>query len=319
MKLVRIIKNWDWPDLMRQTPGGQGVWDGIQFTVDPVDECDFLIVLNNAMKWGTSVQCAEGNVWAIMQEPYMKGFTDWMVEKHEHFCKIFTHYMPSNDGKYITSHPAIPWHVKRTFDELISSPIPSKTQKVSWIVGDAKDLPGHIKRWSLLECMQGNNARDIHLYGKAVRFIEDKGDGLAPYKFSLAIENTSGADYWTEKVSDCFLTWTVPIYYGCTNLEKYFPEESFIRIDIGNPGLCVERIRRIIDEESWEERLPALEQARKLVLYRYQLFPHLSELIRLYGNEDRDRTSVTIPAYKRSKRAFFCRIVYNFKKKMGLL
>jgi hypothetical protein len=30
MPIVRIAKDWDWPDLLRQPPGGQGIWDGIQ-------------------------------------------------------------------------------------------------------------------------------------------------------------------------------------------------------------------------------------------------------------------------------------------------
>ena len=60
--------------------------------------------------------------------------------------------------------------------------------------------------------------------------IEDKWAGLAPYKYSLAIENAVTPDYWSEKIADCFLTWTLPIYYGCLNLEDYFPKQSFIRI-----------------------------------------------------------------------------------------
>jgi hypothetical protein len=47
MNLVRIEKDWDWPDLLRQTPGGQGVWDGIQFTTDEILDCDALVMLNN--------------------------------------------------------------------------------------------------------------------------------------------------------------------------------------------------------------------------------------------------------------------------------
>jgi hypothetical protein len=30
MTLVRIVKDWDWPDLLRQTPGQKGFWNGIQ-------------------------------------------------------------------------------------------------------------------------------------------------------------------------------------------------------------------------------------------------------------------------------------------------
>lgn len=319
MTLVRIVKNWDWPDLMRQTPDQKGVWDGIQFTVASTEECDFLIMLNNSMKTDTRVRCPKENIWAIMQEPYMKGHSDWMVEKHEFFSKVFTHYMPVNDKKYISSHPAIPWHVNKTFDELISAKVPVKSKKLSAIVGGAMDVPGHIKRRKFLQYIQNDKSLELDLYGKKINFIKDKWDGLAPYKYSLAMENTSGSNYWTEKIADCFLSWTVPIYYGCTNLDEYFPKESFIRIDIGQLEESLAEIRRIINEDNWERYIPALEEARNLVLNRYQLFPYLSEMIHSQSVGRSEKVSVTIPAYKRSKKAQVDHVIYKLKKNMKLL
>lgn len=319
MTLVRIVKNWDWPDLMRQTPGQKGVWDGIQFTVAPIEDCDFFVMLNNSMETDTRVRCPKENIWAIMQEPYMKGHSDWMLEKHDFFSRVFTHYMPLNDRKYIPSHPAIPWHVNKTFDELMSAKVPVKSKKLSAIVGDAMDVPGHIKRKKFLQYIQNDKSLELDLYGKKINFIEDKWDGLAPYKYSLAMENTGGPDYWTEKIADCFLAWTVPLYYGCTNLEDYFPKESFIRIDIGQSEKSLAKIRRIINEDNWERYIPALEEARNLVLNRYQLFPYLSEMIHSQSGGRSEKVSVTIPAYKRSRKAQIHHVIYKLKKKMRLL
>jgi hypothetical protein len=68
MTLVRIVKNWDWPDIMRQTPGSDGVWDGVRFTLEPVAECDYLIVLNRPAQ-DITVRCPPQHVWAVVQEP----------------------------------------------------------------------------------------------------------------------------------------------------------------------------------------------------------------------------------------------------------
>jgi len=73
--LVRIIKNWSDPDLMRQTSGVSGCWEGIRFTCDPVEECDAVIVLNSVPE-PVSVRCPPSNVWALMQEPYVRGVFD---------------------------------------------------------------------------------------------------------------------------------------------------------------------------------------------------------------------------------------------------
>jgi len=317
MALVRIVKNWDFPDLLRQTPHELGEWEGITFTLDPVEECDYLIFLNNQMEEAIRAKCPVENVWAIMQEPYMKGHTDWMAEKHDHFAKVFTHSPPSHDPKYIPSHPALPWHVNKTYDQLLSMPIPDKTRPISWVVGNANDLPGHFKRLSFLRCIQQDKSIDIDLFGRAVVPIEDKWDGLAPYKYSLAIENTSTADYWTEKIADCFLSWTVPIYFGCNNIADYFPPESYIIIDINNRQKALEKVKKMIAEDQWEKRLPALQEARNLVLNRYQLFPFLAELIKAAPATTEEKTRVTIPPYKKSLKASLYGLRYKIVKKIN--
>jgi len=316
MTLVRIVKDWNWPDLLRQTPLCKGIWDGIEFTLDPVEECDYLIMLNNRMKENITVKCLRKNIWALMQEPYMRGHNDWMVEGHESFFKIFTHHIPADDARYVVSPPAIPWHVNKTFDQLVSSAVPEKPKRISWVVGDATDLPGHMKRLSFLRFLQQESTLDIDLFGRAVQYIEDKWDGLAPYRYSLAIENSSSDDYWTEKLADCFLAWSVPFYYGCTNLEKYFPEESFIRIDINQPEESMERIKTIIEADDWEKRIPAIGEARNLVLHKYQLFPHVAKLIHSQPKQSGSKELNIIPPYKKSARALFFRAFYKLKKKL---
>ncbi|MBK9590965.1 MAG: hypothetical protein IPO32_05465 [Crocinitomicaceae bacterium] len=66
------------------------------------------------------------------------------------------------------------------------------------------------------------NSFDFDLFGRGFNPIEGKLEGLAEFKYSIAIENYSGPDYWTEKIQDAYLSWCMPIYYGCPNLEKYF-------------------------------------------------------------------------------------------------
>jgi len=277
--LVRIIKTWTSPDLMRQTPGTSGCWRDIRFTCDPVDECDAVIVLNHVPE-PVSVRCSPDNVWVLMQEPYIRGVFDWMVEGHRQYAHVFTHHpgIKAVGDKYIRCQPAVPWHVDKSYDELKGLALPDKQKSISWITSNLTAFPGHLVRMAFLEFLRSRDF-PIDLYGKGINFIEDKWDGLAPYRYSLAIENSSGTDYWTEKLADCFLSWTVPIYYGCTNLEEYFPAGSFIRIDINQPEAALETIAATIASDDWEARIPALAKARELVLDRYQFFPQMQEII----------------------------------------
>ncbi len=317
MTLVRIIKNWDWPDLLRQTPDQWGIWDDIQFTVAPVEECDYVVMLNNNMKYESLVTCPRENIWALMQEPYVKGFTDWMVEGQKLFSKVYTNHVLPGNSKYIISHPAVPWHINRSFDQLSALNVPPKPKTISWIVGNARNLPGHFQRLSFLKFIQEKSSMDIDLFGRAVRVIDDKWDGLAPYKYSLAVENSCSSDYWTEKLADCLLSWSLPFYYGCTNLEEYFPKESFIRIDISKPELAIEQIQSAIKNNEWEKRLPALKKARELILNQYQIFPHLVSQIKSHRASNADRTKIIIPPYKKSINTHLNRAA--FKIKMAIL
>ena len=64
---VRIIKNWDFPDLMRQSPGGQGVWEGVRF-FEGGGAADYVVVLNQPAA-PVRITAARNRVWAIIQEP----------------------------------------------------------------------------------------------------------------------------------------------------------------------------------------------------------------------------------------------------------
>jgi len=314
MKLVRIAKDWGWPDILRQTLGGSGIWEGVRFTTDDIEECDVLVVLNNRMKHDIHARCPQGSVWALMQEPYVWGFTEWMVEQHQAFDRVYSNYPASSDPKYIVSQPALPWHVNRTFDELTTCAMPEKTRPLSRIVGNCRDLPGHIKRYAFLHEVQAASGLDIALYGRAVCPIEDKWDGLAQYRYSIAAENTIWPDYWTEKVADCFLTWTIPFYHGCENLEKYFPADSFIRVDINHPKETIKKIQRTLKEDDWMRRLPALEEARRRVLNEYQIFPWLAKFINAEPTGELPKFNRIVPAYHRSLRANIRRQLYKVRR-----
>ena len=115
---------------------------------------------------------------------------------------------------------------------------------------------------------------ELDLFGRGFQPIADKWDGLAPYRYSIAYENYNNSHYWTEKVMDCFLAWTMPLYYGCTELEQFFPKESFIRIDPDSENL-EEQVAAILKSDIREKNMEAIAEARRRVLFDYNLFEFL--------------------------------------------
>ena len=58
-----------------------------------------------------------------------------------------------------------------------------------------------------------------------------KIDGLKDYMFSIVMENSSYDDYWTEKITDCFVAGTIPVYWGSPNIGKHFNIDGIIVFD----------------------------------------------------------------------------------------
>lgn len=146
---------------------------------------------------------------------------------------------------------------------------------------------------------------ELEIFGHGVRFIQDKAEALDPYRYHLAIENHICSHHCTEKLSDCFLGLTLPFYHGCPNVFDYFPEESIIPINIHRFDESFERIKKAIQDREFERRLPALKEARRLVLEKYSLFPLVSSLVEEYSqnetpmNEERNESILSRHAWRK--------------------
>lgn len=121
---------------------------------------------------------------------------------------------------------------------------------------------------------------EIDIFGHGVRFIQNKYEAVEPYRYHLAIENYVGTHHWTEKLADPFLSGTVPIYYGCPNIDQDFPEESYIAIDIHNREAAYDVIKTCIsDPRDYTNRIEALREAQHRVLNKYNLLAMLDQII----------------------------------------
>ena len=69
----------------------------------------------------------------------------------------------------------------------------------------------------------------MHLYNIGGR-IKNKIEFLSSYKFSIAMENSEGQGYISEKILDSFLAGTIPIYYGGYMIDEYINPKTFILI-----------------------------------------------------------------------------------------
>jgi hypothetical protein len=79
-------------------------------------------------------------------------------------------------------------------------------------------VPGHVIRLAFINAIRDK----VDLYGRGFHEIPTKLEGLKDYMFSVTIENCTPTNGFSEKIQDCFLTGTIPIYYGPNNIGEFY-------------------------------------------------------------------------------------------------
>jgi len=156
-----------------------------------------------------------------------------------------------------------------------------KTKLVSMVASAKKLTKGHLLRHEYAEKFLNK----LDLFGGALgskRIGEgnspwpDKSETINDYMFQVVLENDSYSTYFTEKVTDCFATGTIPIYWGAPDIDDYFNIDGIIilneNFDIKTltPELYYSRIEAIKDNF---ERVQKLESSDDQL---YQLIQDLN-------------------------------------------
>lgn len=129
-----------------------------------------------------------------------------------------------------------------------------KTELVSIIASGKTDLEGHKLRHEVVERYKDDFSAVL---GRGYKAFDDKVDGLAPYRYSVTIENCR-EDYWfTEKLIDCFVTGTVPVYWGCPSIGKFFDEGGMIVFKDADE---LKKTLPTLNEKDYKKRLPAIKR-----------------------------------------------------------
>ena len=61
-------------------------------------------------------------------------------------------------------------------------------------------------------------------------FVKNKIEFFSSYKFSIAMENSEGDGYTSEKLFQSFISGTIPIYFGNYMIDEYINPKSLILI-----------------------------------------------------------------------------------------
>jgi hypothetical protein len=291
VKLISHGSNAMW---LRQLPNAQPVWGRCRFLFDRTERnYDWVVAYEDVAPLpGQSkssacepLACPSRHTLLITAEPSSIKFYGHRFTAQ--FGTVLTSQeawaLPHVDR--IFSQPALQWFygVFREddlgFDDMVAHPPEDKQADLSMVYSPKRmrhtmhrqrnDFMRH-----LIEALP-----EMQVFGRGATPLIDKSEALDRFRYHVAVENHIGEQHWTEKLADAFLGMTLPFYAGCPNAVDYFPAESFIPLDMRDPVAAVEIIRRAIVDKEYEKRLPAIREARRRVLYEYNLFAVLEREI----------------------------------------
>ena len=171
-----------------------------------------------------------------------------------------------------------------SYADLVALPPPQKRDAITVVVSGKTLLPGHRRRLQFLRLLNDAIGDRLEAFGDGLRKIPVKADAILPYKYHLVLENTVMPSYWTEKLADGYLGYALPVVSGPNNLAEWFPEESFVSIDIDDPAGAIATIKAVLNDDSYSRRLPAIVEARNRLLRDERLCPLIGRVIATYPN-----------------------------------
>ena len=159
-----------------------------------------------------------------------------LEEYRNKFELVFTH-----DKRIVEIDPSFyKFVIPNCLPWIRNKKIYEKSKNVSFIVSSKNFTNGHRYRLSVLQKYSNG---EVDHFGRgftnelpwSVNFngIEENGkiQALKDYRFSFAFENDNYESIFCEKITDCFATGTIPIFWGTPDIGNYFDTEGIITYD----------------------------------------------------------------------------------------
>tara|TARA_R100000951_G_scaffold116779_2_gene130722 strand:- start:3155 stop:4867 length:1713 start_codon:yes stop_codon:yes gene_type:complete len=159
--------------------------------------------------------------------------------------------------------------------------IGEKNKLVSLIASNKRYTEGHKLRHMIAD--KESEKYGIDLYGSAFKQFSELGKGIAikDYMYTIVIQNSQVDTFFTDFV-DPLITGTVPIFWGTSEISKYFNPNGFIEFN------TLEELKIILDnisEKDYNSRMEAIKENYELAKTYWRVDDQLSEKLILLLNE----------------------------------
>lgn len=226
-------------------------------TENDIKNSDFINFKGNKIAW--LLECDKINTYIY----------DWVRDNYNLYDSVFSHNKSFNLN--IPNSQWVPFcgcWIKEEDWVLFD-----KSDKISIVASSKSYLEGHKLRHQVISSVNG-----VDLYGNGYNPIDNKIASLKDYKYQIVIENERIPGYFTEKLIDCFVTGTIPIYWGDPLISEVFDINGIIQFNDVNELLDI--LDNIKDREVEKRYINAnFEKAKNFILAEDYIYKNYKELL----------------------------------------
>ena len=293
-QFATIHHNWPW---MRQTQDGQGAMGRVQFALvsqsaePPTPQAEsWLVVFDEAPAGFCTTTPRERRILFVTEPPEIKKYPRSYLGQ---FGTVVSPYdfRSVERRSMVIGNPCLNWHLGvshatgkyvstfASLDELRHMPMPQKTGLISVVCSNKTATEAQRARLALVRLLKEQLGDELHVYGRGFNPVDDKMSAIAPYKYHVVLENNLLPHFWTEKLSDAWLGWSLPLYLGAPNLGSACPAAGFVALPASGPEACVQTVRQALDSQLWEARQAELVLCRTWMMETTNVFATAARML----------------------------------------
>lgn len=219
------------------------------------------------------------NIYVQVEPNAILDVEEYLIQNRKKYHTIFTFNQNvlnscSNSRKYIYGTTFIEKEYYQNVD------VSKKSFSISSLSGSKlyPNAPGHKLRQTLYHSQERFSTFPITFYRSLVQlphladygknpFINNKTELFETHQFAIVIENSRQTNYFTEKIMDCLLTKTIPIYWGCPNISEFFDTTGWIIVETESVDEFMKKMEAITD--GYYERYSHIVEANFLKAQKY--------------------------------------------------
>jgi hypothetical protein len=259
----------------------------IQFTES--DTYDYLVIFNSFTNHSEIRVAKEKVLGFILEPPFHTHYYDQNIGAYcqkVYTCSAKKYYI--NNDNFISAPSVMFSHLAGNAFKFFNNVSFNKAKKLSFCVSDKKGNQMYDFRRELVFKILESDL-DCDIYGSGWEISDsrykgnpaDKAEALLDYEYSLSVENAIYDGYVSEKLFDCFLCNTVPVYFGSPTADTIYNPGSFLKLPFtGDFPALINWLKELTKSDSNSKFINPVLESKERYFRDYNIYNFIKRFAR---------------------------------------